>query len=135
MTSTTGTAAVAGFSFSLAMRSNPPITGIMTSTKMMSGISSLTRCMAISPLIIPKPRSPSEPSGGCSSREQLTLERRLLGLCRPFLEVGLTWLDPGMGNKKAPSTEETTDIRIRRAKKSATRTFLITLRYSSMRRW
>ena len=32
-------------------------------------------------------------------------------------EVGLTWLDPGMGNKKAPSTEETTDIRIRRAKK------------------
>ncbi len=25
-------------------------------------------------------------AGGCSSREQLTLERRLLGLCRPFLE-------------------------------------------------
>ena len=25
-------------------------------------------------------------SGGCSSRGQVTLERRLLGLCRPFLE-------------------------------------------------
>ena len=25
-------------------------------------------------------------AGGCSSREQLTLETRLLGLCRPFLE-------------------------------------------------
>ena len=25
-------------------------------------------------------------AGGCSLREQLTLERRLLGLCRPFLE-------------------------------------------------
>ena len=25
-------------------------------------------------------------AGGCSSREQLTLERWLLGLCRPFLE-------------------------------------------------
>ena len=28
-------------------------------------------------------------AGGCSSREQLTLERRLLGLCRPFLEEPL----------------------------------------------
>jgi len=50
VTNTTLILEVFGFYFSSGTKRNPSITGIFTSTKMTSGMSSLTRCCPVAPL-------------------------------------------------------------------------------------
>ena len=53
-------------------------------------------------------------AGGCSSWDQLTLERRLLGLCRPFLEDPLAVQEKLDGGLSGTSRSCSSSFRTRR---------------------